>query len=180
LQLVLQLSSGVAHYFRRYKSRDGSATYTATVRIAGFAPAAKTFPTKREAAEWASTTGELLREHKKRGASVRRDVAVLTVLTARISRRPRDDETAHVRRAAPPVRLVREHGALKAPHLNVLRRLREAREKPSRDRGPATTNRHLSALRSAWNWARLQGWCRAIDAGLNACYSASPGGSVFE
>jgi len=44
--------------FRKYKSQHGATSFTATVRIAGFAPAAKTFPIKKAAAEWAATTEE--------------------------------------------------------------------------------------------------------------------------
>jgi integrase len=145
--------------FRRHKSRDGSTTFTATVRITGFAPAAKTFPNKKDAAEWAATTEDLLREQRKRGASVRRDVAVLTVGDLLLEFLA-DPETTGLRTFDDLHRLcawwIQECGALKVLDLNVLR-LREAREKLSRDRGPATTNRYLSAMRSAWNWARAAG-----------------------
>ncbi len=145
--------------FRKYKSRDGSTTFTATVRIAGFAPAAKTFPSKKAAAEWAASTEELLREQKKRGATVRRDVAVLTVGDLLLEFLA-DPETTKLRTFDDSHRLcawwIQELGALKVLDVNVLR-LREAREKLNRDRGAATTNRYLSALRSAWNWARAAG-----------------------
>ena len=144
---------------RRHKSRDGSTTFTALVRVAGFASTAKTFPTKREAAEWAESTEELLRAQKKRGASVRRDVAVLTVGDLLLEFLA-DPETTGLRTFDDLHRLccwwIQECGTSKALDLNVLR-LREAREKLSRERGPATTNRYLSALRSAWNWARASG-----------------------
>jgi len=85
--------------FRKYKSQHGATSFTATVRIAGFAPAAKTFPIKKAAAEWAATTEELLREQKKRASGIRREVAVLTVgeSAARIPARSRDHEAPHVR-----------------------------------------------------------------------------------
>jgi len=145
--------------YRKHKSGEGSTTFTATVRIAGFAAAVKTFPTRKAAAEWAETTEDLLREQKKRGASVRRDVAVLTVGDLLLEFL-KDPEVTKLRTFDDLHRLcawwMQQHGALKALDLNVLT-LREAREKLSRDRGPATTNRYLSALRSAWNWARAAG-----------------------
>lgn len=145
--------------FRKYKSQDGATSFTATVRIAGFAPAAKTFPTKKAAAESAATTEELLREQKKRASGIRRDVAVLTVGELLLEYL-RDPETTKLRTFDDQHRVcawwIQEHGTLKAIELNVLV-LRETREKLRRDRGPATTNRYLSALRSAWNWARASG-----------------------
>jgi integrase len=145
--------------FRKYKSRDGSTTFTATVRIAGFAPAAKTFATKKAAAEWATTTEDLLHEQKKRGAGVRRDVAVLTIGELLLEFLA-DPETTKLRTFDDLHRLaswwIQEHGGTRALEFNVLT-LRQAREKLHRDRGPATTNRYLSAMRSAWNWARASG-----------------------
>ena len=145
--------------FRRHKSRDGSTTFTATVRITGYAPAAKTFPNKKAAAEWAETTEELLREQKKCGAGVRRDVAVLTIGELLLEFLA-DPETTKLRTFDDLHRLacwwIQEHGSTRALDFNVLV-LRQAREKLHRDRGPATVNRYLSAMRSAWNWARASG-----------------------
>lgn len=145
--------------FRKHKSRDGSTTFTATVRITGFAPAAKTFPNRKDAAEWAASTEELLREQKKRGASVRRDVAVLTIGELLLEFLA-DPETTKLRTFDDLHRLccwwIQESGSVRALDFNVIA-LRKAREKLHRDRGPATTNRYLSAMRSAWNWARASG-----------------------
>jgi integrase len=145
--------------FRRYKSRDGSTTFTATVRITGFAPAAKTFPTRKAAAEWADTTEELLRGQKRRGTSVRRDVAVLTIGELLLEFLA-DPETSKLRTFDDLHRLacwwIQEHGSTRALDFNVLV-LRQAREKLHRERGPATVNRYLSAMRSAWNWGRAAG-----------------------
>jgi integrase len=146
--------------FRRHTSRRGGSTsFTATVRIAGFDPAAKTFSSKRAAAEWAATTEELLREQKKKRGAVRRDVAALTVGDLLLEFLA-DPETTRKKTFDDSHRLcswwIQEHGAMKALDLNVLV-LREAREQLRRERGPATTNRYLSILRSAWNWARASG-----------------------
>jgi integrase len=145
--------------FRKHKSQNGSTSFTATIRITGFAPAAKTFPSKKAAAEWASTTEELLREQKKRGASVRRDVAVLTIGELLLEFLA-DPETTKLRTFDDLHRLaswwIQQHGSTRVLDFNVLT-LRQAREKLHRDRGPATTNRYLSAMRSAWNWARASG-----------------------
>jgi len=145
--------------FRRYKSQDGSVSFTATVRIAGYAPTAKTFPTKKAAAEWADTTEELLRDQKKRGAGVRRDVAVLTVGDLLIEFLA-DPETQKLRTFDDAHRLcswwLQRHGTLRALELNVLE-LRKAREELRRGRSDGTVNRYLSAMRSAWNWGRMAG-----------------------
>jgi integrase len=145
--------------FRKHKSREGATTFTACVRIAGFQPAAKTFGTRKAAAEWAEGTEDLLREQKKRASGVRRDVAVLT-LGDLLLEFLKDPDVTKLRTFDDLHRLcawwIQDRGTLKALELNVLV-LREAREKLSRDRGPATTNRYLSALRSAWNWARAAG-----------------------
>ena len=51
---------------------------------------------------------------------------------------------------------VNHYGASRALELNVLT-LREARERLRRGRTNATANLYLSAMRSAWNWARAAG-----------------------
>lgn len=145
--------------YRKHKSRDGSSTFTATIRIAGFATAAKTFPTRKAAAEWAATTEGLLREQKARATGLRRDVAVLTIGELLLEFLA-DPETTGLRTFDDLHRLaswwIQEHGSTRAIDFNVLV-LRQAREKLRRDRGPATVNRYLSAMRSAWNWARASG-----------------------
>jgi len=145
--------------FRKHKSRDGSITFTATVRICGYAAAAKTFPTKRAAADWAEATEEMLRDQKKRGAGVRRDVAVLTVGDLLIEFLA-DPETQKLRTFDDTHRLcswwLQRHGTLRALELNVLE-LRKAREELRRGRSDGTVNRYLSAMRSAWNWGRTAG-----------------------
>jgi integrase len=145
--------------YRRHKSRDGRVAITALIRIAGYSPTARTFPTEKAAKQWALATEELLREQKKRASGVRRDVAVLTVADLLLEFLA-DPETAKLRTFDDLHRLccwwVQHYGATRALDLNVLT-LREARETLRRARGPATTNRYLSAMRSAWNWARSSG-----------------------
>ena len=52
---------------------------------------------------------------------------------------------------------IQTYGTVRAVEFGVLQ-VREGRDKLSKEgRGPATTNRYLSALRSAWNWARSAG-----------------------
>jgi len=57
---------------------------------------------------------------------------------------------------------IQEFGRVRCVEFNVLR-VREARDKlHTEGRGPATVNRYLSAMRSAWNWARSAGGRGAI------------------
>lgn len=140
------------------RNADSSISFLAQVRIAGFDAVSKCFPAKRDAEQWATELEQRLREQKKRGG-VRRDVGVLTVSDI-ILEFLKDPETTALRSFDELHRLcawwVLHHGGTRALELNVVT-LRDAREKISKGRGPATTNRYLSAMRSCWNWARSAG-----------------------
>jgi hypothetical protein len=45
--------------YRRHVSDDGRVSFTATVRVAGFKSASKTFPSRKEARAWATATRDL-------------------------------------------------------------------------------------------------------------------------
>ncbi len=136
--------------------RNGS--FTALVRLKGFSPTAKTFADQKSAKGWATETEKLLRAQRQRGA-VRHDVAALTV-GALILEFLDDSETKALRYFDELHRMlawwIQQEGTRKAIALNVLV-LREARKRLQQGRAPATVNRYLSAMRSAWNWARSAG-----------------------
>lgn len=140
------------------RNADGSTSFLAQVRIAGFDAVSKCFPQRRDAQDWARELEDRLREQKKRGG-VRRDVAVLSVGDV-IIEFLKDPETLALRTFDDLHRLLcwwtLRYGGHRALELNVVI-LREAREKLHHGRGPATVNRYLSAMRSCWNWARSAG-----------------------
>jgi len=143
---------------KRHNS-DGTTGFLAQVRIAGFKPTFQTFPTKKAAEAWADEFESMLREQRKRGG-VRADLSSLT-LGALLLEFLRDAETARLKSFDDLHRLccwwIQTYGTVRAVEFGVLQ-VREGRDKLSKEgRGPATTNRYLSALRSAWNWARSAG-----------------------
>jgi integrase len=140
------------------KNGDGSTAYLAQVRVAGFKPTAKTFTTRKAASTWADEMEAMLRDERERG-SVRPDLASLTLgnlLLEFLS----DPETTRLKTFDDSHRLcswwIQSYGTERAVDFGVLQ-IREARERLSKGRSASTVNRYLSALRSAWNWARAAG-----------------------
>lgn len=143
---------------QRRKNRDGSVTFMARVRVKPFKPVAKAFALKKEAKEWSDALERELRSHGRRGG-LREDLTKLT-LGGLVDQYRADPETRALRYFDSLELLlawwVNAYGATKILDLNVLV-LREARDRLRAGRKPATVNRHLSALRSAWNWGRAAG-----------------------
>jgi integrase len=138
---------------------DGTTGYLAQVRIAGFKPTFQTFPTRKAAAAWAEEIEAMLRGERKRG-SARADLSSLT-LGALLLEFLADAETARLKSFDDLHRLccwwIQAYGTVRVVEFSVLQ-VRKGRDTLSKaDRGPATTNRYLSALRSGWNWARSAG-----------------------
>lgn len=137
---------------------DGSVAFLAQVRVKGYAPTHQTFDTKNAAQDWRDATIEMLRGQRERG-NVRADLASLTVGDLLLEFLA-DPETTRLKTFDDLHRLcawwIQGYGTARAVEFGVLQ-IREAREKLSKGRGPATVNRYLSALRSGWNWARSAG-----------------------
>lgn len=137
---------------------DGTTGYLAQVRIAGFKPTFQTFSDRKAALAWAKELESMLRGERKRGV-VRADLPNLT-LGALLLEFLADPETARLKSFDELHRLccwwIQSYGTVRAVEFGVLQ-IREARETLGKGRGPATTNRYLSALRSGWNWARSAG-----------------------
>jgi len=140
------------------KNGDGSVTFLAQVRIKPFNPTAKAFTRRGDAKEWADRLERELRAQRQQGG-VRNDVTSLTI-GGLVSEYLVDPETTTLRSyQTSSDRLawwVNHYGSTRVLDMNVLV-LREAREKLRHGRGPATCNRVLSHLRSAWNWGRASG-----------------------
>ena len=143
---------------QRRKNGDGSITYLAQVRIKPFHATAKVFAKRVDAKDWADRLERELRSQRRRGG-VRRDVTSLTVadlvaeyLADPVTKALRSYQTSTDRLAW----WVNHYGGTRVLDMNVLV-LREARDRLRYGRSPATCNRILSHLRSAWNWGRASG-----------------------
>lgn len=141
----------------RRRNKDG-AVYLALIRLKGFKPVSRTFPSADEAVAWAAATKKELGAQRERG-SARPDLPKLTVgglireyLADPTIKALRSFETYHERLDW----WVAQYGAVRILDLSVLA-LREARGKLVPGRAPATVNRHLAAMRAVWNWGRAAG-----------------------
>ena len=143
---------------REHKAKDRGRTYTATVRIKPYPSASKTFEKRADAQGWARELERELRKQRDRGG-LRRDVPKMTVAQL-IREFLEDPETASLRYFDSLSLLLAwwtgHYGATKVMELNVLT-LRQARDALRPGRAPATVNRYVSAMRSAWNWGRAAG-----------------------
>jgi integrase len=141
---------------RKLTKADGSTFWIAQVLVKPFKRVSKTFPTKREAVEWADALQMELRSKRK---AVRSDLTKLSV--AQLTREFLDDPQTKALRTYTSLEpliawWVNRYGGMRVLDFSVLT-AREARDKLVPGRAPATTNRYLSAMRSCWNWARSQG-----------------------
>jgi integrase len=150
-------SSRVASYQKR-KNSDGSTSVLAWVRIKPFKAASKAFPTQPAAKEWAENLEAELRKQRKQGEA-RRDLTSLTI-KGLLEEFLADPETKQLKYFPDLESLLawwtNHCGGDKVMSFGTLK-LREARELLRNGRAPATVNRYLSAMRSAWNWARAAG-----------------------
>jgi integrase len=140
------------------KGRKGAVTFIGQARVFGLKPLAKTFPTRKEARDWAASVERELKSQKDRG-TVRRDVGQLTV--ADLIKEYLDESTTRAQRSfSDTQRLlswwVNAYGNDRMLEFGVVR-VRKARESLEKDRGPATVNRYVGAMRSAWNWGIAAG-----------------------
>jgi integrase len=152
----------MATYFHR-KNRDGSRSILTLVRVKGFRPASRSFATKVEAKAWAEPLERALKGQRKRGG-VRADVATLTIRKL-VGEYLADPKVKALKSYESYHDLldwwVAGYGADKLVDFGVLT-LREARERLAvggrrKARAAGTVNRHLSAMRSVWNWGRTAG-----------------------
>lgn len=137
----------------RRKWGDGSTTFLATIRIKGFNTNSKTFESKAAAIEWATGVEKQLRDQRKRGA-VREDVAKLTI--AGLIREYLADDRTKSLRTYEGVKQTLAWWTNEHPTVRVIDfgadLLLKSRTKLLIGRKPATVNRYLSSMRSAWIW----------------------------
>jgi integrase len=146
------------------KNRDGSYSFRVRIRLKGFAKATESFPTRVEAKRWAEKIEKELKAERTRGA-VREDLATLSI-TSLINEYLADENVKALKHWGDRADLLNwwktHYGGTRVVDFGVLM-LREARgtlQRSGRRRGvrsPATVNRYLSAIRSAWNWGRSAG-----------------------
>lgn len=132
-------------------------SWLAWVRVRPFKPSSRAFSSKADAVEWAEAHERALQSQKSSG--VRVDVTQLTI-RGLVTEYRADPETKSLRSYKGLSDLLawweNEYASEKVRDWSVLK-IREARERLMRGRAPATVNRHLSALRSCWNWGRSAG-----------------------
>jgi integrase len=142
-----------------YRLLERGGRYTAQVRVAGFKSSSKTFATEAEASEWATAQVADLRKGKRDNA--RRDIALLAVSDLNMAFLE-DPETKEQKSYADTARLLawwnNRFGAVRVADFGQQVLREEARPLLMCARGPATVNRYLSTLRSAWNWGRDAGY----------------------
>jgi len=142
----------------RRKGQGGAVRYLAQARVTGFKPVGKSFDTRQEAKEWAGKLEAEWRGQRGRGG-LREDVGRLTIAKL-VREHLADDDVKKLRTIKDRERLlawwVNRFADIKIIDFGVVR-LREARELLIKQRGPSTTNRYLSEMRSCWNWATAAG-----------------------
>jgi integrase len=156
------------------RNRNHTTSYIAVVRIKGFKPTAKSFVDREDAKQWSTDLERQLREQRSRGG-LRQDVTALTVRDL-IREFEQDPVNSGRKSAGDTTALLTwwldNYGTVRALEVNVLT-LRDARERLLSSgarkrklaggtlvvakRSASTVNRHLSAMRACWNWARRSG-----------------------
>ncbi|MDB6157707.1 MAG: hypothetical protein JWO04_1413, partial [Gammaproteobacteria bacterium] len=135
--------------------RHGAVTYLAQARVLGGGSMSKTFEDRATAKAWATKQEAEFKHQRQRGAPVRLDVGQLTI--EKLARDYLDDDVTKAQRSLSETQRligwwVNKYGSRKVLDISSVM-LREARKKlQDEGRGPATTNRHLSAMRACWNW----------------------------
>lgn len=154
----------MATYFKR-KNGDRTTSIVTNVRIKGFKPTSKSFPTMALAKAWAEPLEKQLKEQAKRGGA-RADLATLTL--GKLIEEFLEDPNTKALKSYEDVHdrldwwsADAQLSTTKVVDLGVPA-LRGARAKLMTGgkfghRAPGTVNRHLSALRSCWNWGRASG-----------------------
>jgi integrase len=154
----------MATYFKR-KNRDRTTSIVTNVRIKPFKPTSKSFPTMALAKAWAEPLEKQLKDQAKRGGA-RSDIATIT-LGKLITEFLEDPRTAALKSFEDLHDRLdwwsadAQLSTMKVMEFGVVQ-LRAARAKLMAGgkfgtRAPGTVNRHLSALRSCWNWGRAAG-----------------------
>jgi integrase len=144
---------------RGYRVLERDGRYTAQVRVKGSDSAGKTFPTEAEADAWAVALVAELRKGKR--DNVRRDITQLTVGDLNRAYLADPDTKAQKSYADTERRIdwwTNKFGAVKITDFGVAILREEARPLLMHKREPATVNRVMSCMRSAWNWGRDAGY----------------------
>lgn len=145
--------------FQKRKNGDKSTSFVALVRIKGFSAVSKSFPTLKEAEQWAKGMEAELKDKKTQGQVLHKDLAKLTIKNL-VEEYLADPITAS-KRYKPDLDLlcawwVNAYASERVYEFGV-QHVRAARAKLMPGRSPATVNRYLSAMRAAWNWGKTAG-----------------------
>ena len=142
----------MATIYERRSAKFGM-RYTVRAAVRGYAPRVRTFNTRKEATEWGDAQErEMLTLKKEQG--IGHDFASYTI-AGLIRDFLKEPKTKAQRSLDDTSRrlcwFVDKHAATKIMDVSA-RLLRKWREELAQDKGPATTNRYMSVLRSAWNF----------------------------
>lgn len=148
-------------YQRKHKDSDGHRTWVAQIFVGRdrgkvTRSAKGGFRTQAEARDWAQTHETALKKRKKRGERPENDPSKITI--GRLTTEFLADPTTKDRRYYGSLEAliawwVNAYAGERVQEFSVLK-IREARTRLQSGRGPATVNRHLSAMRRCWNWGR--------------------------
>jgi hypothetical protein len=152
----------MATYFKR-RNKDRTTSIVTNVRVNGFKPSSKSFKSMAEAKAWAVPLEKQLQD-AKRGGGARDDIATITLgelieefLKDQNTKALKSFEDLHDRLdwwSADPLLSTTKVIDIGPSALRVARAKLTAGGRKKSGRANGTVNRHLSALRSCWNWAR--------------------------
>jgi integrase len=164
-------SGGKVRGVYRRKNADGTSSFIAQVRLVGLNPTSKAFnvsdfesvgAARKAAAQWVESTKRALRDLKKSGG-VRDDISTISLGDV-IDEYLKDPETKRLRTYDDVHRLLcwwkEQYSSTRAIEFgnSIIVLTREARDRLSAGRDPATVNRYLSQMRRAWHWAGEAGY----------------------
>ncbi len=146
---------------KRRVNQDGSIAWVAMVRVRPFHARSQTFRSKDDAAAWADAEKTKLIAERRKAGDARPDLTSLTVsqLAAAYLADPEAQRLLSYKDSCARLAWwVNKIGEKRIREVGVVT-LRDARDKLAQTGiAPATINRYLSALRSAWNWGRASGY----------------------
>jgi integrase len=145
--------------YTKRKNSDGTTAVLAQVRVRPFKADNKTFANMDDARAWAEPRQRELKKLRREGNS-QKNLTTFT-LAQLIELHLADPETQALNTLEGRKQLLgwwsKELGGEKILELGI-HKVRAARDRLCQGRQPATVNRHISAFRTAWNWARGSGY----------------------
>lgn len=143
-----------------YRTPTGETRFIARIRLKGLRPIAKAFDSRREAKDWAGIEERALRAQRDRGG-IRADATTITIrqLTERFLADPQVRQLKYL----PDLEFLlgewaNEFSDLPARSFSRLQVVAFRDKLLAQGKGPARTNRYLSAMRRCWYWSTDNGF----------------------